>query len=101
MDTEKGDHVSADDLSLAAVQSLSSGGAPLWKKEDAEWPTLDGRPMVFVAQFDLPETDITRKHLTWAERVFLFWQRHGKGSCFKITTQDMDFQSASDHYAME
>jgi len=97
----KGDHVSADDLSLDVVRTLSPGGTPLWKRDDAEWPTLDGSPMVFVAQFNLPETKITKNHLTWDKRVFLFWQHHAKGSCFKITTQDMDYESASDHYATE
>ena len=97
----KGDHISAEDLSSNVVRSLSHRNPPTWKADDAKWPTYETAPMDFVGQFSLPENEVTRQFLTWDMGVFLFWKQSSDGSCYKITTQDLDYQSASDHYANE
>jgi hypothetical protein len=99
----KDDYVFAADLHEEDVERLSRGTSPDWKSEDAQWPTYNSQPMQFVGQFNLIENDVTRTYLTWDKAIFLFWVREedAERSRFKISTQDIDYQSAEEHYAAE
>jgi hypothetical protein len=57
--------------------------------------------MIFIGQTALRENEVTKNYLTWDQTVFLFWESTGKGSVFKITTQDLNSQSAEEHYDTE
>lgn len=47
---------------------------PVWATQP-EWPYCDGRPMVFVTQYSLPETGVTKSSLTWDSNLYLFGAR--------------------------
>ncbi len=98
---ESGDSLLVKKMKKSEVRSHCIGDLPEWNRYDAEWPTLTSKPMQFVAQFRLVENDTTRKFLTWNTAVFLFWTQFEVESTFKITSQEIDYQSASDHYASE
>ena len=74
---------------------------PRWKPEDAYWPACDGRPMVFLQQWTLPENEVTRSYLTHDCDIYLFCLARDNDLVFKITTQSTDLQTAEDHYALE
>ena len=44
---------------------------PRWIAEP-EWPFRDGRPLIFVTQYSIPENATTRDHLTWDETIYVF-----------------------------
>ena len=96
---EKKDYIAAAEVNRA--DELSLGPRPRWKESEAWWPTFQGTPMSFVGQIALPENAVTRKFLTWDESIFLFWRPTGTGHVFKITEQNIRWQTAEEHYAME
>jgi hypothetical protein len=98
---EKKDYISATSLTARNVAQLSFTGRPRWKATEAQWPTWSGKPMIFIGQTALRENEVTKNYLTWDQTVFLFWESTGKGSVFKITTQDLNSQSAEEHYDTE
>jgi hypothetical protein len=57
--------------------------------------------MRFLAEADLVENECTKRNLTWGHRCFVFWLPMGAASVFKITQQEMTFQTAEEHYALE
>jgi hypothetical protein len=61
----KGDHVAASELDDEMVHMLSIAKRPVWKQEDAQWPTVGERPMFFVGQCFLSKNKVTQKYLTW------------------------------------
>jgi len=95
------DYVPVANLNKKRVEELSFRKPPSWKVEDAQWPTLNGNPMYFVGQAELIKNGITKSKLTWDEAVFLFWASQNQKAVFKITTQDLDYQSAEEHYNSE
>jgi hypothetical protein len=98
---ETKDSVFPSDLKKKERAALCSGAEPAWKASEAQWPLDRGAPMRFVAQFVLPENEVTRQWLTFNEAVFLFWNESDGVATCKITTQEMKFQSAEDHYRVE
>lgn len=54
---------------------LCVGDRPSWVEEEPAWPSIEGKPMVFIGQIGLPENEVTRKHLTWATVVYVFGAR--------------------------
>jgi hypothetical protein len=95
------DYIRANDLAEEQIAELLLNDPPRWKVEDAVWPNLDGRLMFFVGQAALVENEVTRRFLVWDKAVFLFWARESLGVAFKIVAQDIDYESAEEHYAHE
>jgi hypothetical protein len=94
--SQKGDYVHARDVSDPG--SLSAARLPQWRTSEAIWPTIDGKPMMFIGQVELPDTPITREHLTWNASLYLFWARIADVDRFKVVEQTFG-QSAEDFYA--
>jgi hypothetical protein len=91
---EKADYVPAVDV--RDPRSLSLGEPPKWKVSEADWPTLDGKPMTFLGQVELPDSELTRRLLTWEITLFLF---AGAAELeFKVVEQDTTAQTADEHY---
>lgn len=95
------DAVFASDLKKKERVALCLTHEPKWKPAGAQWPLLDGVPMLFVEQFGLPENEVTRQWLTFNACLFLFWREVDGHSVFKIMAQDIKYQSAEDHYRQE
>ena len=93
---QKGDYLLARDVGDPA--SLSVARPPKWHISEAIWPITDGTPMVFIGQVDIPDTQITREHLTWNVSLYLFWARSAGTDRFKVVEQAHG-QSAEDFYA--
>ena len=47
---------------------------PKWRHEP-QWPIIEGKPAVFLKQFDVPENDVTREYYTWDTTVYVFGYR--------------------------
>jgi hypothetical protein len=94
---EKADYVPAVDV--RDPRSLSLGEPPKWKVSEAVWPTSDGKPMTFLGQLELPDSELTRRLLTWEITLFLF--ANGAELQFKVVEQDTTAQTAEDHYRHE
>lgn len=97
-DGETRDYVAASSIAAA---SLCRGAPPRWKWDEAVWPTHQGKPMTFLDQLALPDTDLTRTMFTWNINVFLFEANVGSRDTFKVVTQESDLQTAEEHYATE
>ncbi len=95
------DWVWASEVKKTDKEKLFLGSPPTWEETEAQWPTVSGKLMRFVGQVSLPENDVTRVHLTWDKRLYLFWQPGAGASEFKIFAQDCDLQTAEAHYAKE
>jgi hypothetical protein len=95
------DHIFANEIKKKDLAQLCLGEPPKWKAYDAQWPRVNDSLMSFVAQFALPEIEVTRQWLTFNTGIFLFTQEIDGRSVFKITTQDTKYQSAEDHYRAE
>lgn len=96
---EAGDRVAASEVE--DVDSHCLGELPRWRWSEANWPIHHNRPMTFVAQFDLPDSQVTRTLLAANVRVFLFTAPENGQPIFKIVEEDMKTQSAGEHYALE
>jgi hypothetical protein len=96
---EAKDYVDASKVKDVGAHCL--GEQPRWRWNDANWPTHDGQPMTFVAQFDLPDCELTRKLLTVDVRVLLFMSIVQGHAVFKIMEEQIKTQSAEEHYALE
>ena len=96
---EEGDYVFVEEISDPAALSIHE--PPAWDATEADWPTYRGRPMRFIGQVALPETDLTRTLLTWGITVYLFGARANGHTSFKIVRQKTEAQSAKQHYADE
>ena len=57
--------------------------------------------MVFVGQVAVPDTELTRTLFTWGESAHLFVDPHGDSYVFKVVDQDLDAQTAEEHYASD
>jgi hypothetical protein len=95
---EQDDYVRAAEIRDPAILSLDR--PPRWKVDEAVWPTVDGGPMIFVGQAELPDTSLTRRLLTWDVNTYLFASR-GDEARFKIVEQSLDAQTAEEHYRDE
>jgi hypothetical protein len=95
---EESDYVPAAGVEDPAALSLNV--PPLWMAEDAVWPTLDARPMMFVGQTEFPETTLTRELLTWGINAYLF-SNATSNLQFKIVEQEVSTQTANEHYGEE
>ena len=78
--------------------ALSVEQTPRWKPEEAVWPTHDGSPMLFIGQVRLRETKSPEDWLRTGVVAYLFWDGV---DVYKIVEQDLDEQSAAEHYAEE
>jgi hypothetical protein len=97
-DGEARDYVSASSI---AAESFCRSTLPRWKWDEALWPTHQGKPMTFLGEVALPDTNLTRALLTWDMSVFLFDENLGGRNTFKIVTQESDLQAAVEHYSTE
>jgi|GEM_PF-5180064 len=95
------DWVWASEVKKAERGKLLLGFPPAWEESEAQWPTVGGKTMRFVGQLNLPKNDVTRVHLTWDKRIYLFWQSIAEASEFKLFAQDCDLQTAKEHYTGE
>lgn len=98
-DFAKRDWVSAD--SIPEPRSLCRRALPRWKWSAAQWPTEDGRPMIFIGQVTVPETRVTRSLFSWDIHVFLFASGDSASPRFKVVEQDANAQTAEEHDAAE
>ncbi len=48
---------------------------PSWVGEEPAWPFFEGKPMGFIGQISLVENEVTKKHLTWDNVVYVFGAR--------------------------
>lgn len=98
---EKNDYIAVSDMKKN-IKELSLGNPPLWKIVDAQWPTFNGKLMFFLGQVSLIENEITKFYLTWDKILFIFYTTQADDkNIFKITTQDIDYQSIDEHYNLE
>ncbi len=76
---------------------------PKWKsKKEADWPHCADKPMPFLAQFDIPSNSLTLARFVGNRRVALFGIVASESEeIFAITSQEIKFQSADDHYKGE
>lgn len=99
------EHEEPDDLvrarSVKRPAEFSLGVPPRWKASEAWWPTMRGKPMIFHGQLELRDSKVARQHLSWGFALFLFSANDGESRSYKIVEQDLNSQSASDHYAEE
>jgi hypothetical protein len=49
-----------------------AGERPKWIERTPQWPFLNGRPMMFLVQFDVPATDQTTAHLATDIVIYVF-----------------------------
>lgn len=96
---ESRDIVFMDSLSKSDLPSLN--GLPEWKWSEACWPKVNDELMTFMFQFDLVDTPINRKYLTWNERIFFFCKSTNDRLRVKALTQQIKFQTARGHYIGE
>lgn len=94
-----------DDYVAAKVvvdrKMLCPHGPPDWKDNEAVWPTCDEKPMTFHGQLSLPDSKAARDLFTWGFSIYLFSAKHSDSIVFKIVEQEIDFQTANEHYASE
>jgi hypothetical protein len=95
---DEADYVPAAEVGDPRLYSLAS--PPAWKVAAAVWPTSGGVPMTFLGQVNLPDTDLTRRLLTWATSLFVFTTASLPRQ-FKVVEQNTTAQSAEEHYANE
>jgi len=48
---------------------------PRWVESEPSWPYANGRPMVFVCQYGMPDNAVTRESVTWGVELYLFGAR--------------------------
>ena len=48
---------------------------PEWAEGNPNWPYLNGKPMVFITQYAVPQNQITENSLTWDVVLYVFGQR--------------------------
>jgi hypothetical protein len=93
------DYLPAD--TVADPHGLSIHHPPRWEsRNDAVWPTNHGKPMVFLGQTSLPETEVSRALFTWDVVIYLFWDPSNVET-FKVLEQSCDAQTAERHYESE
>jgi hypothetical protein len=95
---EEADYMPAVDVRDPRAFALAD--PPKWKVSAAVWPTSDGKPMTFLGQVELPDTELTRRLLTWETALFLFASGDMELQ-FKVVEQDTTAQSAEEHYRQE
>jgi hypothetical protein len=86
---------------IADPIELSLDEPPAWKLWVADWPTFDGKPMLFLGQVKPPENDVTRELFTWISTAYLFCAVTPDGMRYKISEQDRGAQTAEEHYELE
>lgn len=96
---ERGDYVGAS--GVFGQEALCITARPVWKASEATWPTSQGKPMQFVGQISLPDTQSTRELFTWGFNVYVFCAHRDGAPVVKIVTQEASFQTAEEHYALE
>jgi hypothetical protein len=86
---------------VTASKFLAGDLPPRWESpSEAEWPTHDGKPMMFLGQLSVPDSEATRTKFTWKTTVYLF--RDGESRpLFKAMIQQRGEQSAENHYESE
>ena len=62
---------------VGVFKSLES--PPVWIEDEPSWPFLDGRPMVFLSQCSIPESELSSSELSSGETVYLFGGRKTEG----------------------
>lgn len=66
---------------------------PEWVHEEPSWAFHNGKPMIFIAQVDLPKNSVTER-LTWNSVVYLFGARtpgeQGERLVFAEVVQERD-----------
>lgn len=45
---------------------------PVWVGEEPSWAFYEGKPMIFISQYAIPETDLTKEKLTYDETIYTF-----------------------------
>jgi hypothetical protein len=80
---------------------LSIQKPPAWKLWVADWPTCDGKPMLFLGQVKPPKNEVTEELLEWVCTLYLFCAEAAEGMRFKLVTQDRGAQTAEEHYELE
>lgn len=99
-------HVAGTTAERASVDMLAQSAfrvmqrKPRWRASEATWPMLNGRHMVFIAQWVVPENQLTKGTFA-GEAIFLFADRAGGALEIKIWTTDVRVQTAEDHYRAE
>ena len=84
-----------------SVSKVKKSGPKWLNKREAAWPTLGGKPMEFVATFEILDTPIARASLGWNLNVHLFVAQDDEGACFKVLEERRGEQSADAHYDSE
>ncbi len=70
---------------------LSVADPPNWVESEPSWPFWEGRPMVFVTQYALPDSAVARDSVTTHEVIYIFGVRlpaeRGYRVEYRIVTQ--------------
>ena len=57
---------------------------PVWVEGDPSWPYLEGRPMVFLTQCSIEESELAMRELSPGETVYLFGGRITDGGKTRV-----------------
>lgn len=83
---------------------------PDWGTDEPEWPFHQGRPMVFIRQFALPDNQVTRSSVTWETMLYVFGIRVPSPTetrsdayrmVYEVVQRPTGLQTAEDHYREE
>ncbi|MFL9483622.1 hypothetical protein ACI6Q2_12650 [Chitinophagaceae bacterium LWZ2-11] len=72
---------------------------PKWKAYDASWPYYETMPFYFVKQFFIGKQ--FKETISWDFSIYLFVYFTAGKTYLRIFTQDMNEQTAEDHYLLE
>jgi hypothetical protein len=83
---------------------------PDWGTDEPEWRFHQGRPMVFIRQFALPDNRVTRSAVTRATMLYVFGIRVPSPTAthpeayrmvYEVVERPTGLQTAEDHYREE
>jgi len=57
---------------------------PIWVQEEASWPFLNGEPMTFVTQYEMPDNEVTRTSAATDETLYVFVARTGTPDSWEL-----------------
>ena len=63
---------------------LSLAAPPRWVEEEPAWPFHQGKPMVFISQITIDDSEVSQTSLSSGETLYLFGAREPEGTGFRM-----------------
>lgn len=57
---------------------------PEWIEAEPSWPFHHGKPMVFITQYEIPDSEVARHDLTTGTVLYIFGSREPDESGFRV-----------------